>query len=298
MKKTLLIASVVAMAMGAQAQNYEWNNPFEEYGAFNCIQKQNDGELGKWFLSCYSQNLYPTIGSYNDTAKVELNDYYDFAIILDISDVFPNKNENNEINIKFKINHNTTISNSIFNLIINSYKENKNLVENFNQLYLDKDNTFRKVDDAKVKIENGQYYLCEKIKIEENENFISIAIKYKGISFYLSDVEITGTNGLDKTNKKYKEYFKYQYFHETYLFSELENKNQELTTSINNNDMVSNIYVSNGVLYTNTPSSVSIFNASGILVKTEHNTDEVDLSDLKKGVYIAKVNGAPIRFVR
>ncbi|MBR2195466.1 MAG: T9SS type A sorting domain-containing protein [Salinivirgaceae bacterium] len=62
--------------------------------------------------------------------------------------------------------------------------------------------------------------------------------------------------------------------------------------------MESNTYVSNNVLHTDEPSSVYIFNAGGILVKTENNTTSVDLSDLKKGVYIAKVNGAPIKFVR
>lgn len=77
-------------------------------------------------------------------------------------------------------------------------------------------------------------------------------------------------------------------------------KNGEIITDITTtiNDMESNIYVSNNVLHTDEPSNVYIFNAGGILVKTENNTTSVDLSDLKKGVYIAKVNGAPIKFVR
>lgn len=72
---------------------------------------------------------------------------------------------------------------------------------------------------------------------------------------------------------------------------------EETITSITNT-MESNIYVSNNVLHTDEPSSVYIFNAGGILVKTENNTTSVDLSDLKKGVYIAKVNEKTIKFVR
>lgn len=295
MKKTLLIASIVAMAMGAQAQVYEqdfvYESPFEKYGIFDYVQAQNDNELGKWFLIDIQRgSRYPIVENCNDTARIKI--CFGLAIVLDISDVFPKGNDNNEINVRFKINH-KNMEDYMNNVSVYTFEKNENLVRD---LPINK-GTYKVSEDIKI---NGQYYSCEKIKIEKNENYILISIGQCdiGTSFYLSDVEITGTNGLEKDNKKYKEYFKYQYFHETYLFSELENNNnnQEIPTSINT--MESNTYVSNNVLYTDEPSSVYIFNAGGILVKTENNTTLVDLSDLKKGVYIAKVNGAPIRFVR
>lgn len=299
MKKTLLIASIVAMAMGAQTQpsdflSKEWNNPFEEYGAFNYVQRQCDGELGKWFIPTYAQNDYPVIQNYHDTAKIEIAYYYDFVIVLDIRDMFPNKNGNNEVNVKFKVSHEYDAYDLLF--IIYTHKENKNLVENHFNICLDKENTFFKFESINMNIKNGDY-AYGKAKIDENDNFITVRISSTN-SRYLSDIEITGTNGLEKKDKKYKEYFKYNYFNEVCLFSDLEkNNNEDIKTEINNN-MESNTYVSNNVLHTDEPSSVYIFNASGILVKTENNTTSVDLSDLKKGVYIAKVNGTPIRFVR
>lgn len=284
------------MAMGAQAQVYKqdfvYESPFEKYGIYDYVQTQNDNELGKWFMiDREGGNKYPVLENHNDTVRIKIHSVFCFAIVLDISNVFPSKNDNNEINIRFKINHN---NGEFFknHISIYTFEKNENLVRD---LPFDK-GTYKVSEDIKI---NGQYYSCEKIKIEKNENFILISISGgMGGSFYLSDVEITGTNGLEKDNKKYKEYFKYQYFHETYLFSELENNNnnQEIPTSINT--MESNTYVSNNVLYTDEPSSVYIFNAGGILVKTENNTTSVDLSDLKKGVYIAKVNEKTIKFVR
>lgn len=77
-------------------------------------------------------------------------------------------------------------------------------------------------------------------------------------------------------------------------------KNGEIITDITTtiNAMESRVFVSNNVLYADEPSNVSVFTAGGVLVKTEHNATSVDMSDLKKGVYIAKVNGEPIKFVR
>ena len=78
-------------------------------------------------------------------------------------------------------------------------------------------------------------------------------------------------------------------------------KNGETSTDIRTSiadNMESNAYVSNNVLYTDEPSNVSVFSAGGVLVKAEHNTTSVDMSDLKKGVYIARVNDKTIKFVR
>lgn len=71
----------------------------------------------------------------------------------------------------------------------------------------------------------------------------------------------------------------------------------DVETSINENTM-ENIYIVNNTLITDTPSNISIFAVNGTLVKTEHNTSMVDISGLKEGLYIAKVNEKTFKFVR
>jgi hypothetical protein len=68
-------------------------------------------------------------------------------------------------------------------------------------------------------------------------------------------------------------------------------------TSVNE-DAMENIYIVNNTLITDTPSNISIFAVNGTLVKTEHNTSMVDISGLKEGLYIAKVNEKTFKFVR
>ena len=327
MKKTLLIASVVAMAMGAWGQVDEWYNPFEELGAYNYVQKQSDGEIGKWFLSGENANdKYPILVEKNNKTYlgVESGDkeYIDndihLSILIDVRK-FP-KGDNNNLNIKFHINSINRETMQFFHT-----KEFKNI------------DLIKKIKDIKWICEDygiGQGYDYDvdfDVNVNDSSNYVRMQIS-SSTDFYINNIEITGNNNESQGTSSYKEYFKYEYFNESYTMESLKNTKpnaynffenyvQEcnnnytfrylsykdiiegdngtlLTTSINNNDMESNTYVSNNILYTDEPSSVYIFNTSGILVKTENNTTSVDLSTLKKGVYIAKVNEKTIKFVR
>lgn len=111
MKKSVLIAFAVAFAMsGALGQSElgdnptEYENPFASLGVYEYVQKQSDGECGKWFLSGKNaENRYFTIDAYEystvRTAKVVVNkdgDFNDvqFCITLDLADKFKNTNKN------------------------------------------------------------------------------------------------------------------------------------------------------------------------------------------------------------
>ena len=292
--------------MGAMAQyesdyyllnSEEWvvNNPFKD--SFDYLQRKGNGEIGKWFLSGKKgSKCYPVLEEYEDTTRVKIkcNPNIRFTIIFDFNELFT-KNENNNLNIKFRLVHKgsnegnfildvkSTIMDENLSKIIEScdYDFNSQITKKINDSNLNADININNLKSYKYFI--IQFY-------SENEDGY----------FYISDIEITGSNGLPTL--LYKEYFKYRYFYESFLINDNSNENQgnniDIATSINNNDMESNTYVSNNVLYTNEPSSVYIFNAGGILVKTENNTTSVDLSDLKKGVYIAKVNEKTIKFVR
>lgn len=292
MKKTLLIASVVVMAMGAQAQVDEWVNPFEKWGKYDYVQNESDQEFGKWYLE---GGKYPTLAEYEDSTRIKFksDDKIKFSIVFDLNDFnFPPKTNLRALNIKFHLFYVTESgTRGKFILSVKKYKENENPFGK--EFTHDNNNSFIKELFGTNRTFNEKVSL-----VEEDFRYVRITItgenKYGDI--YLSHIKITGTNGM--LNANYREYNEFQYFYEPFFFSDLEGyQKPELTTSINN-DMESNTYVSNNVLYTDEPSSVYIFNAGGILVKTENNTTSVDLSDLKKGVYIAKVNGAPIRFVR
>ena len=68
MKKTLFIASLIAMAMGAQAQVDEWINPFEKWGKYDYVQNESNQEIGKWFLE---GGKYPTLAEYEDSTRIK-----------------------------------------------------------------------------------------------------------------------------------------------------------------------------------------------------------------------------------
>lgn len=72
--------------------------------------------------------------------------------------------------------------------------------------------------------------------------------------------------------------------------------NPGVVTAIN--DEIAQTYYSNGVLRTAGAYDISVYNTSGVLVKAAHNVSELDLSELKSGLYIARVNGEPIKFVK
>ncbi|MBR2195465.1 MAG: hypothetical protein IJ911_07615 [Salinivirgaceae bacterium] len=88
MKKSILIALAVALAISTQGQVDEWVNPFKEYGVYECVQKQSKHEIGKWFLkTAYLNeekwNKYPTLVNYNNETFVCMSDsYYALAIVL------------------------------------------------------------------------------------------------------------------------------------------------------------------------------------------------------------------------
>ncbi|MBP5667770.1 MAG: T9SS type A sorting domain-containing protein [Salinivirgaceae bacterium] len=337
MKKSILIASVVALAMGAQAQVDEWVNPLKDlcenhqgkikdYGVFDYVQKESDMELGKWYLyynkGLENKNKYPTVVNYNDEMFIRINgdDYYSFAIIL--------KKENlNNVSVKYNAIHfddngeetplcciksritffnvrdyNNLDSSEVFNKAFTSTDLQRN--DNTSYFYAnDEFKTFSSVKDyvyirlAVVKGEKeiaGGYCLINNIEIKFEGYNSTVSKKYFYEPYYINESNQLDYNCSPEDHTKYM-YEKYPNLPELYpdIYGYL-----ATTTSINDNDMESNIYVSNNVLHTDEPSCVYIFNASGILVKTENNTTSVDLFDLKKGVYIAKVNGAPIRFVR
>lgn len=71
----------------------------------------------------------------------------------------------------------------------------------------------------------------------------------------------------------------------------------DVETFINENTM-ENIYIINNVLITDIPSNISIFAVNGTLVSAKNNTSMVDISGLKKGLYIAKVNEKTFKFIR
>ena len=72
--------------------------------------------------------------------------------------------------------------------------------------------------------------------------------------------------------------------------------NPGVVTAINGE--IAQTYYSNGVLRTAGTYDVNVYNASGVLVKAAHNVSELDLSELKSGLYIARVNGETIKFVK
>ena len=304
MKKTLFIASLIALAMGAQAQVDEWINPFEKWGKYDYVQNESNQEFGKWFLE---GGKYPTLAEYEDSTRIKFksDDKIKFSIVFDLNDFnFPPKTNLRALNIKFHLFYVTKSgTQGKFSLSVKEYEENenpfdesfdfKNIKSHYEDFHFSYDNYYFKELFGKNRIFNEKIY-----PLKENYRYVRITIggKQYGGDIYLSHIKITGTNG--QLNANLREYNNFKYFYEPFFFSDLEGyQKPELTTSINNT-MESNIYVSNDVLHTDEPSSVSIFNASGILVKTEHNTDEVNLSDLKKGVYIAKVNEKTIKFVR
>lgn len=292
MKKTLLIASVVALAIGAQAQVDEWVNPFEKWGKYDYVQNESDQEFGKWYLE---GGKYPTLVEYEDSTRIKFEGCKYFSIVFDLNDFNFPENCKCNLNIKFHF-----ISKDVcnFDVYIRNYKENENpFGETFN---FDSYNNSHKESYGKDVIFNESFLVKGYMSYNKDFRYVRISIFCEDYTdFYISHITITGTNGYKnkEESQNYREYNKFKYFYEPFFFKDLEGyQKPEITTSINT--MESNTYVSNNVLYTNEPSSVYIFNASGILVKTENNTTSVDLSDLKKGVYIAKVNGTPIRFVR
>lgn len=314
MKKSILIALAVALATGAQAQVDEWVNPFKDYceehyadygengyGVYGYMQKKSERQIGKWFLitSYTSQDKwdkYPTLVNYNNETFVKINDCsYALAIILPIPQNFVTQ----VFNIDLKYN------------VIHLDKDGKKTDKDFLKckVLIDK-----KQKDLFDKYDNGGINLAYFESIAEGQvlttsgegKYICIILSgiNEGFNGYclINNIEITirdsdYNSGYDP-NKKYF----YKYFYEPYYMDNEGNIHstndtiQETPTTIN--DMESNTYVSNNVLHTDEPSSVYIFNAGGILVKTENNTTSVDLSDLKKGVYIAKVNEKTIKFVR
>ncbi len=323
MKKIILIASAVALAMDAQCEvrvepdadyyyenSTEYINPYKGY-AYDYVSQYR--EHGLWYIDNESEKnsfgrneRYPVLEEYNNeiflkvgSGGMETNDSYDeyyykvvyLCIGFDFSDILysnPYLNDKYYLNLKakvFKLSSNeddTTISVS--------------------QYYINDDDKWHNICGFRGgnKDRTFDYYpfdndlkLCNKDNIESFETNTELQTRRFVIDFslskkdfyYFKDIVITITDANGTV------YFQNAYFTE-------EERQGLITTSINDNDMESNTYVSNNVLYTDEPSSVYIFNAGGILVKTENNTTSVDLSSLKKGVYIAKVNGAPIRFVR
>ena len=70
MKKTILIASMFAMAMGAQAQggSTEWYNPFEKEGAYNYVSGFSEQKYNTWFINPRwkdNVDLYPSLEQKN-----------------------------------------------------------------------------------------------------------------------------------------------------------------------------------------------------------------------------------------
>lgn len=59
-----------------------------------------------------------------------------------------------------------------------------------------------------------------------------------------------------------------------------------------------NAFVANDVLYVSEASDVVIFNVNGVAVKSAKNANSVNVSDLKAGLYIAKVGNNTIKFVK
>ena len=332
MKKRILIALAVALATGAQAQVDEWVNPLKDlcekvkdYGVFDYVQKESDMELGKWYLTnSKNKDKYPTVVNYNNEMFVRINgdDSYHFAIILRKPDCL------NKISIKYNAIH--------FN--DNGEKTENSCVEAsvtfFNKDFnnLDSSEVFKEAFSP-FGLESGTIYFYEK-GYNANGEFVSLACYKDYVRFRL---ELCSSNHkynaggyclINNIEIKFEDYnstISKKYFYEPYcidIYNNLDitcfseeydkylcekypdlpklypDKYGYLTTSTNDSEVESGIYVSNNVLYTGEPSSVCIYNTCGVIVKKEYNVTTLDLSDLKKGVYIAKVNGAPIRFVR
>jgi len=301
MKKSILIVLAVALATGAQAQVDEWVNPFKDYGAYDYVQKQSKHNYGEWFLKTSyldttKRNKYPTLVNYNNETFVKMSDSY-YAIAIVFNKPYYVDEHNINVDLKYNaihLNGNGEKTNMDFlNASIYFIKENVKEEDIYNKIeycYKYKSNLNSSANGALVTASGSD---CEYICIVLSGTNIS-----KDGYCLINNIEITiRDNEDDKPN--HKSFCKY--FYEPYYMDEegniqYRNNNQETPTSIN--DMESNTYVSNNVLHTDEPSSVYVFNAGGILVKTENNTTSVDLSDLKKGVYIAKVNEKTIKFVR
>ncbi|MBR2196668.1 MAG: T9SS type A sorting domain-containing protein [Salinivirgaceae bacterium] len=298
MKKSILIALAVALTTGAQAQVDEWVNPFEKYGAYDYVQKQSKHYYGKWFLKTSyldttKWNKYPTLVNYNNETFVQMSDsYYAIAIVFNK----PYYVDEHNINVDLKYNA----------IHLNSNGEKTDMDFLSASIYFIKETV--KKEDIFNKIE-----YCYKYKSDLNSSANGTLVTVNGSDCEYICIVLSGTNiskngyclinNIEITIRDNEDNFPYKYFYEPYYMDNEGNihsksENWVLPTSINDNDMESNIYVSNNVLHTDEPSSVYIFNAGGVLVKTEHNVTSVDISDLKKGVYIAKVNGKPVRFIQ
>lgn len=69
------------------------------------------------------------------------------------------------------------------------------------------------------------------------------------------------------------------------------------TTAINDAAAIK-AFVANDVLYASEAADVVIYNINGVAVKSAKNAINVNVSDLKAGLYIAKVGNATIKFVK
>lgn len=59
-----------------------------------------------------------------------------------------------------------------------------------------------------------------------------------------------------------------------------------------------NAFVANDVLYLSEAANVVIYNVNGVAVKSAKNVNSVNVSDLKAGLYIAKVGNNALKFIK
>lgn len=285
-----------------------------------------------------NRDKYPTLVNYNNETFVKINDddKYQFVVVfskpIQISEYesvkvdlkynaihFNGNNEKTEdafVEARIEFIEKKKIDN-IFEYVTKLPKSFYTLNANGEFVTKTGNSDYICVVLSKTNKDKDGYCLINNIEIHLYEGELNYYNTYKRYIKYFYEPYYMNNNGNIQTNItteedfmkycdfKFMNYNNIQYKNEYInfwkenhpeIFEQKTEENQETPTTIN--DMESNTYVSNNILHTDEPSSVYVFNAGGILVKTENNTTSVDLSDLKKGVYIAKVNGAPIKFVR
>ncbi len=283
-----------ALAMGAQAQggSTEWYNPFEKEGAYNYVSGFSEQKYNTWFINPRWEDdtdLYPCLEQKSGKTVLRVtNNVLNF--FLKIDDLL---NTQKCCFAWFTFSTNVKIFDKKGNEVTPDFSWNigatkfENPYEYFNNQC--------SLSELETPSFRGSSINTGECQFEISHSQESIGYKFIFIKIYCSNdyyyyfdnMQIVLEQGTYKGNKK--EVFNERYFYEPYVID---------THTAITNTLESSAYVSNNVLYTDEPSNVCIYNTCGVIVKKEHNVTTLDLSDLKKGVYIAKVNDKTILFVK
>ena len=279
MKKRILIALTIALAMGAQAENYEnpseFTNPYEAR-----YLTVGYGKFEYWFLSRDGMGRYPTFGDVNKV-RPKIGNGKNKETSLCIGYDFRKSSIKNKQGRMVRISHEESSGLDYELCIWGYYGNNEHFIGGFNPKFprqglvcLFKQEHFQNhKENFNIKLDT-----CNSVYL-----VIEFVCKEKGF-YYFSDIDIA--------------FYRYPFkkkdcvFNEKYFYDEYPMYPVDTATSIDEIEL--NTYVSNGVFYTNEPTSVCIYNMTGVLI----NVTTLDLTNLKSGVYIAKVNNKTIKFVR